>query len=269
MILRGRDEGSFACFRCGSLRDRFSQIDMLHLDVWWRGQNLLVDAGSYLYNGPGPWHAHFVGTSSHNTVVVDGRDQMLLFRRFKALYWTKAALLDFQDAAGHAVVTGEHYGYRRHPGGCVHRRSVLFLKDDVWVVADRVQGSGRHRACLQWLGGDFPHTADEAAGRLSLETPEGPFSVAVHDADGVPLAVTVARGEDSPPRGWLSRHFGEKVPVPSLAVERAGERSIVFITVAGAGRPALERDGLTRWRVHGAGASASFRLEDGVIADVR
>ena len=32
------------------------------------------------------------------------------------------------------MVSGEHYGYRRHPGGCVHRRSVLFLKDDTWVV---------------------------------------------------------------------------------------------------------------------------------------
>jgi hypothetical protein len=269
VVLRGRDDGCFASFRCGSLRDRFSQIDMLHLDVFWRGRNLLVDGGSYLYNAPGPWHAHFVGTASHNTVVVDGRDQMLLFRRFKALYWTEATLLGFADAQGHAVVTGEHYGYRRHRGGCVHRRSVLFVKDDLFVVADRVLGSGRHRARLQWLGGDFPHQADEASGRLSLETPEGAFGVAVYGADGEPLPGSVARGQESPPRGWLSRHFGEKVPVPSLAVEAEGESPIVFLTVAGAGRPALERDGAARWLVRGAASSATFRLEDGVIADVR
>jgi asparagine synthase (glutamine-hydrolysing) len=33
-VLRGHDPATFAAFRCGSLRDRFSQIDMLHLDVW-------------------------------------------------------------------------------------------------------------------------------------------------------------------------------------------------------------------------------------------
>ena len=45
-VLRGSD-GNFATFRCGTITDRFSQIDMLHLDVWWRGQNVITDGGSY------------------------------------------------------------------------------------------------------------------------------------------------------------------------------------------------------------------------------
>jgi asparagine synthase (glutamine-hydrolysing) len=79
----------------------------------------------------------------------------------------------------------------------------------------------------------------------------------------------VARGQETPPRGWLSRHFGEKVPVPSLAVECQGAGPLVFLTLAGAGAPALEREGETAWRARGASTSVSFRLEDGVIADVR
>jgi asparagine synthase (glutamine-hydrolysing) len=269
VVLRGRDSRSFSAFRCGSLRDRFSQIDMLHVDIWWRGHNVLVDPGSYLYNGPGPWHEHFMGTSSHNTVVVDGRDQMLLFRRFKALYWTKAQLLGFEDTETHAVASGEHYGYERHPGACVHRRSVLYLKDELWVVADRVLGTQRHSARLHWLGGDFPCSPDGASGRFSLRTPDGPFAVSVHGPDGQSLAGSVARGQETPPRGWLSRHFGETVPVPSLAVECQGAGPLVFLTLAGAGAPALEREGETAWRARGASTSVSFRLEDGVIADVR
>ena len=92
-VLRARgDESSFATFRCGAIRDRYAQIDMLHLDVWWRGHNVLVDPGSYLYNGPEAWHEYFLSTASHNAVVVDHRDQMLPYRRFKNLYWTDAAL---------------------------------------------------------------------------------------------------------------------------------------------------------------------------------
>ena len=93
VVLRGREGGAFTAFRCGSLKDRFSQIDMLHVDVWWRGQNVLVDPGSYVYNGSPEWHRHFLGTESHNTIAIDGRDQMLHFRQFKILYWTEAKLL--------------------------------------------------------------------------------------------------------------------------------------------------------------------------------
>src|SRR6185437_3929920 len=130
-VLRGNDPRSFAAFRCGSLRDRFSQIDMLHLDVWWRGINVLADAGSFQYNGAPQWHEHFMGTRSHNTVTVDGRDQMLHHRQFKVLYWTKASLLGFVESDRWAHCAGEHYGYQRHAGSCVHRRSILFAKDDL------------------------------------------------------------------------------------------------------------------------------------------
>ena len=97
-VLRGRNESTFAAFRCGSLHDRFSQIDMLHLDVWWRGQNVLVDPGSYQYNGAPCWHEHFMRTAAHNTVVVDGCDQMVHHRQFKVLYWTRARALSFRKA---------------------------------------------------------------------------------------------------------------------------------------------------------------------------
>src|SRR5262249_47310417 len=132
-VLRGRDQASFGAFRCGTLRDRFSQIDMLHLDLWWHGQNVVVDAGSYQYNAAPAWHEHFMRTASHNTLTVDGLDQMVHHRQFKVLYWTKANLISFADAGAWVLCVGEHYGYRRYPGGAVHRRSVLFAKDDVWI----------------------------------------------------------------------------------------------------------------------------------------
>ncbi|HET6343294.1 MAG TPA: heparinase II/III family protein, partial [Myxococcota bacterium] len=66
-VLRGRDSGTFVTLRCGDVRERFGQIDMLHLDAWWQGHNVLVDGGSYLYGGEPGWHGHFLGTASHNT----------------------------------------------------------------------------------------------------------------------------------------------------------------------------------------------------------
>ncbi|MHB8872432.1 MAG: heparinase II/III family protein [Myxococcaceae bacterium] len=263
-LLRGAGEASFAAFRCGTIRDRFSQIDMLHLDVWWRGVNVLVDGGSYLYNGPAEWHEHFLRTGCHNTVAVDGRDQMLHFRRFKNLYWTKARLLEFGDSTGHAFCSGEHFGYARHPGGCVHRRSVLFVKDDLWVVVDQVRGEGTHRVGLQWLAGELPYAYSACDGRLSLETTQGPFSVAVFDDEGRPALGTVLAGAEHPPRGWVSRYYGERRPAPSLVVERTAKVPITLVTVLGAGEPMLELDGGV-FSVTQQARVVRFRVRDGMI----
>ena len=266
-VLQGRAADTLASFRCGTLRDRFAQIDMLHLDVLWRGENVLVDGGTYLYNGPPAWHRHFTGGASHNTVTVDGRDQMVHHRRFKVLYWTRARLLRFEDAGSHVVAEGEHDGFRRHPGGCVHRRSVLQVKDDLWVIVDRVAGVGRHAARLQWLAGPYAHGYDAGAGRLTLDTPAGAFTVTVLDGEARPLAGDVVAGGNQPPRGWLSRYYAEKVPAPSLVVVQAGEAPLEFVTVLSAGEPriAVQRG---RWHVAGGQSAASFGILDARLADV-
>src|SRR5205807_10625630 len=125
-----------------------------------------------------------------------------------------------QDSPDYSVCSGEHYGFQRHPGACIHRRSVLFVKNDLWIVSDVVLGTGVHDARLHWLCGEFPYQYVEAEGRLTLDTPAGPFSVLALDQEGKPLMGTVVSGQENPPRGWLSRYYGKKRSVPSLVVGR-------------------------------------------------
>jgi asparagine synthase (glutamine-hydrolysing) len=259
-VLRGREPRNFAAFRCGTILDRFSQIDMLHLDVWWRGHNVLVDPGSYLYNGPEEWHDHFLRTESHNTVRVDGRDQMLHYRKFKCLYWTRAKLLRFEDNAEWALCEGEHYAYQRHPGHCIHRRSVLFVKDDLWVVVDRIAGSGAHRIRLHWLGGDFPYRqGPDGQASLQLETPDGAFHLSVFNAAGHTVPGDIAAGREDPPRGWLSRSYGEKVPVPSLVAGMSERLPLTLVSIFGPHVPAVSVTDST-WTVVAGGRVAGFEI---------
>jgi asparagine synthase (glutamine-hydrolysing) len=267
-VLRGEDPASFCTFRCGSVLDRFSQIDMLHLDVWWRGQNVLVDGGSFLYNGSKSWHNHFLRTGSHNTVQVDSREQMPHVRQFKTLYPTSARLLKFEETDDWAELSGEHYGYRRSEH-CVHRRSVLFLKrEELCIVVDTISGEGTHNARLHWLGGEFPYSFDSDRCLLTLETPQGPFSVTVLDKTGAPhSSADVVAGSNDPPRGWLSRYYGDKVPVPSLAASETGSLPIVFVTLACAGRPTVQVSG-DEWLVTLNDDALHFRIDAGLIADI-
>ena len=262
-VLRGRDPSTFATLRCGDIVERFSQIDMLALDVWWRGQNVIADAGSYLYNGPARWHDHFLRTSGHSTVQVDDIDQMLHHRRFKVLYWTKARLLRFEDGSAWCLAEGEHHGFERGLPGCVHRRSVLLLKDrECIVVVDTIGGSGEHDVKLQWLAGATEYAFDPGNCLLRLNTPAGPFFVKVVDARALPASADVACGRPLPPRGWLSRYYGEKVAVPSLHAGGRLRLPATLVTVLSPAEPLVSvRDGA--WLVDVGGQPLAFTLRDG------
>lgn len=263
-VLRGSDPSSFLTFRCGTLRDRFTQLDMLHLDVWWRGHNVLADGGSYLYNGPARWHDHFLRTASHNTVTVDGADQMLHARRFKVLYPTEAALTRFAGEGPVMSVAGLHRGYRRLPEGVDHHRAVLTVDAALTVVVDAIVGTGTHTARLHWLAGDHPHRFDAATSQLTLDTPDGPFCVAVYTPEGHRCPGDVVRGDEAGPRGWLSRTYHHKVPVASLACVRAGPcAQLGTVTVLSGGDEASVRVEGARWRVQTASGTLEFELHRG------
>ena len=91
-------EGGFAVLSSGTLRvvlrhPRFrfrpSQSDALHLDVWYKGNNILRDGGSYSYNSGDDDINYFGGVRSHNTVQFDARDQMPRLGRFLLGDWLK------------------------------------------------------------------------------------------------------------------------------------------------------------------------------------
>ena len=270
-VMRGHDESTFSSLRCGTLRDRFSQIDMLHLDVWWKGQNVLVDPGSYRYNATSVWHEHFMGTGSHNTLMVDQRDQMLHYRQFKVLYWTRAQMLGFTDHETWTLAEGEHYGYQRHPGACVHRRAVLHVKDGFWIVADTLMGTGEHDARLHWLGGEFTWATAPLANGMDLNTPAGTFEVRLFSKTGSPISADIQSGLDAadgnPPRGWVSRYYGEKAAVPSMAAGLKGALPITVVTILGeslASPVVVDK----YWKIQSGNRIVEFNLNDGRFSAV-
>jgi asparagine synthase (glutamine-hydrolysing) len=267
-VLRSADGEASVSFRCGDVRERFSQADMLSIDVFWRGHNVVADAGSYRYNGADRWHHHFHGTPAHSTVSIDQENQMVHHRRFRNLYWTRARLLEFDDGAIVSRCAGEHEGYTRLAGGCVHRRAVLLARSNLLVVSDRVVGTGPHRSRLHYLGGDFPHSGG-GFDPVVLETPDGPFTIAIFDESGRAVRIDVVRGQTDPPQGWLSRYYLEKVPVPSLVAEANGPLPQGWLTVMGAGGAAEVSVRRGTWTVRQGATELSFTLSDGLFVDVR
>ncbi|MBC7555159.1 MAG: alginate lyase family protein [Taibaiella sp.] len=134
-----REPQTLTFIKCGGYKDRPSQADNLHIDLWYKGENILPDAGSYKYNTDDATIKYFSGTASHNTVMLGEKDQMLKGGRFIWYFWTQRleAALTEDDSA--YTFKGAISAFTYLNKGIVHRRSVVKKKNQPqWVVTDEV-----------------------------------------------------------------------------------------------------------------------------------
>ncbi len=92
-----KEPDSLTFLRCGSHKNRPSQADNLHLDLWVNGLNILRDSGTYLYNGSTDEVAYYNSTRAHNTVQVGDEDQMRRGDRFIWFNWSKAVKVVIEE----------------------------------------------------------------------------------------------------------------------------------------------------------------------------
>jgi asparagine synthase (glutamine-hydrolysing) len=218
-VLRGRD--TWGMVRCHSFRNRPNHSDLLHLDLFWRGINVLRDSGTYSYNAPEPWRNYFLSTAAHNTVEVGRRDQMVKLGRFTWARLAQARLRRFDAGVTQGVdyFEGEHYGYRRLRSRAVHRRAVLRLGDRAWLVVDDVLGKKDDEVRLFWHLAEGQATLEGR--RLRLVTPQGAMALEVLADDGA-LPVLEHGATGSAPAGWHSVHYFERRPAPALSLRLSG-----------------------------------------------
>ncbi|MFN8383547.1 MAG: alginate lyase family protein [Anaerolineales bacterium] len=205
-ILRG--ENSKAVIRCTDFTSRPSHADQLHVDLWIHGCNLACDAGTYLYSGEGIWRNRLARTSAHNTVTVDGKDQMSMASRFTWTDWAKGKVLQHSDN----LWVGEQDGYKP----VTHKRTVMSLDGDRWLVVDHLDSNEPHQYILHWLLNDAPFTENKNSIHLKYES--SVYKVQTGLLGGEAKFSTV-RADANSTRGWRSRYYGQKEPAISLLLE--------------------------------------------------
>ena len=204
---------SWAMLRCHTYKDRPGHADLLHVELWFKGINILRDSGTYHYNCPPPWQDYFPSTAAHNTIVLAGQDQMPRIGRFLWGSLPRCELVDYivADAARPGVVRGRHFSYYDSVCHAVHERTLIALQENCWVVVDDVFGAEPCTVELLWQLADVPCTL--SSGRTTLKTSTGRVTLEVQCLQD--LTFDIHRGTMRPV-GWESLYYGHKTPAPTL-----------------------------------------------------
>lgn len=228
-------EETWGTLRAVKFRNRPAHADQLHVDLWWQGINIARDAGTFSYNLPTPWQNALDRTAVHNTITINGTDQMQRMSRFLWLDHAQARLLQKDEN----TVTANHNGYRRF--GIIHERMIQFTPSKGFTIRDRFikkKNSSRNlEFCLHWLLPDWQwqligntfvlHGAQFTINLFVTARSESTGQeILAHDISVIRAGKTMSGKQTEEIMGWESDTYGEKHPVVSYLLKFSSPNSI-------------------------------------------
>ena len=183
-----REIETLSFIRCGLFKTNGS-TDQLHLDVWHKGKNVLIDGGSYMYNTDEKTVRYFAGSESHNTIMLGNNDQMQKGMRFIWFYPPTFLKAIVREESDNFIFEGKINAFKQIGEGITINRVVKKKKDCAeWTIIDTVTGVSTEIVKRQlW-----------------------------HIDSDVYFA---SNGERKDGEGWFSEYYGVKRPIPQIAFQ--------------------------------------------------
>jgi hypothetical protein len=189
--------------------------DGLSLLLSYYGQEFLVDSGTYCYNAAPDLRHYFRGTSAHNTLTVDGKDQSVYGGSFLWLQDVATTVEALDLGENRDRIVASHDGYRRLRDPVRHRRVVeLDKRQAVLHVYDSIECAESHDVALFW------HLAPECAVTLEgnhFKVSRGPLSL-VMDINSESSTVELLAATEQTPEAWVSRKFYQREASQTIVV---------------------------------------------------
>lgn len=251
VVRHPENSNTWAYLRLADFRDRPGHADLLHVDIWHEGNNLALDAGTYLYNAPPPWDNALTSTQVHNTLLVDEQEQMRRVGRFLYLDWVNTQVVSCEQARDGRLrkLAAQHEGYARL--GVIHRRTLSIQEAGDWLVEDYLfekngglkSEDAHHTFCLQWLLPDCPWWLEDRGDELDLhlDACTGRIQLSLAAKAGSPAAAAAlqvqivragelldGKGSVSETLGWYSPCYGDKIPALALRCVLDSQLPVAF-----------------------------------------
>lgn len=222
-------DSRYLLFESGPYGGHHGHEDKLSFEVFSHRTAFLVDPGTYTYNTDDPFRDYFMSTRAHNTMVVAGRSQIRRWlpgnRRARAIpgphgTWASNDVFDY-SASEYTDGYGEFEFFPpKDPeiiGGISHRRQVLFLKPDYWVVVDEINSERPLPFEFLLHAGPALELVGHPRGTVSLQSARTGAVLAIVPEDTEFVGPAILQGAQHPIQGWVSsgRRFHKE---PAFAI---------------------------------------------------
>ncbi len=214
------DAGPLGALSCGH-----SHSDVLAIAVWAHGCPLLVDPGTFTYTVVPSERDALRHSTAHNTVTVDGESAAVPAGPFSWAVRTHGELEAWWTGGLTDRWVASHAGFERLASPATHRRSVLFVRGEYWVVLDTVLTDGEHESVAHYhgaMGAVVTSLSDRSAWMEACcaSGTSGLFFAVAGDVESVRWG-----------QGWVSPAYGVRKRGPEARVTSRGRGRRDLITV--------------------------------------
>jgi hypothetical protein len=237
-------ESNYLLFDCGphgALNCGHAHADALAIDVTANGRTVLVDPGTYTYTGSKEFRNWFRSSQAHNTVTLDDESSSIPGGPFSWQTKVTCRLRKWISEEQFDFVSGEHDG--------LLERSILFLKDNYWIVRDKLSSANEHRGDV-WF--HFPSSAKPVLNG-ALRDEESGFGI-----------WCLGNGRWVEEDSWTSQCYGQRAPAKAYAfsvIFKGGDEVFSFL---------LPQTSETAWQVREIPAEdgRAFEVDGGKTQDL-
>jgi uncharacterized heparinase superfamily protein len=189
---------------CGSIGPDYqpghAHCDTLSFELAIDGWRVVVDSGVYDYE-PGSERAYARSTKAHNTVVVDGEEQSEIWGVFRVARRAKPLQPCLEERTdGSVLFTGAHDGYTRLAGRPIHKRTMSYDGNKIWMIEDLLDGNGHHRM------ESYLHIHPD----YHVVQTETSLQITEKNGNGVAIVESIEAGQVRVEQGWYFPEFGLK-----------------------------------------------------------
>ncbi|MDR2183772.1 MAG: heparinase II/III family protein [Clostridiales bacterium] len=170
---------AFVHFHCGTLGAGHGHADKLHIDLFYGGEDILIDPGRYTYV-PKESRYWYKMPWAHNTVTVDGTDLYACMDSWECKNLSRPVGQKFAERDGYVYMEGAHLGYMEQ--GVYAGRRLIHIKPDILLLCDTFYVSDDknriYRQYFQWNnkgkvmgeGNNWKYFSDKNQARLILKS---------------------------------------------------------------------------------------------------
>ena len=162
-----RNDRTYLLFKNGTLGAGHGHADQTHFDLFYNGEDILVDPGRFTYVDKAERY-EFKDSYAHNVITIDGENSYKASDSWAYSKMSRAYGFSVKEKDGSAFIAGGHLGY--YGRGVFISRKIIVLSDTLIAIADEFYSDGKHEAALNLHFSETGAVSTDGVDRISFRS---------------------------------------------------------------------------------------------------